>query len=207
MKFPKSHGFTLIEIIVVMAVFLLVMAASVVIFVSIINVQRKILLQEQLLSQASYAMEYMSKALRMAKKDSTGSCLTDYVDYIYLYTREDETEGRYKGIKFINENDNSACQEFYLSDEGDNDAIRELKNSTDDNDSSLLTAAKYSVKYFRTGVNGKEGEIGESYGASEDDSQQPRVTIVLGIEVPGYEDQSYLKIQTTVSQRNLNATE
>jgi len=216
----SSKGFTLIELIVVMAVFMLIVGVTISIFIAIIQNQKRILAQEQLLSQISYTMEYMSKGLRMAKRDTSGSCLV-YTDssynitetfpgYTYLYTRPSTL---YKGIKFINQSNSDACQEFYLDVVNGNNVIKEKKldspyDQISDDYSTLLTSDRFDVDYFKISINGTAGLVGdEIYGASEDDTpaQQPRVTISTGFQVPGDTSLPELKIQTTVSQRNLNA--
>lgn len=215
-----NKGFTLIELIVVMAVFILIVAVTIAIFLSIIASQRRILAQEQMLSQVSYAMEYVSKGLRMAQKDTEGECLAsvdsngeivqNYPGYMYLYTRPDLESGVYKGIKFINASNEAACQEFFIANDGGatNSTIKELKNSTDDEDASFLTADKYNINYFRYSINGGTGLASDGImGALETDSTQPRVTLIMGFELPGDPTQPEIKIQTTVSQRNLNVSQ
>ena len=71
----NNKGFSMIEIIVALAVFFLIVGTAVGLFVSIVAVQRRILSEQQLISQSSYAIEYMSKALRMATKDEEGECV------------------------------------------------------------------------------------------------------------------------------------
>jgi len=221
-KYQKQNqkGFTLIELIVVMAVFMLIVGVAISIFIAIIQNQKRILSQGQLLDQISYTMEYMSKGLRMAKKDTSGSCLV-YTDsnynitetfpgYAYLYTRPNTL---YEGIKFINQSNNDACQEFYLDTENGNNVIKAKKidspySQISDDSSTLLTSDEFNVDYFKISINGTTGLAGdEIYGASEDDTpaQQPRITISTGFQVPGDNSLAELKIQTTVSQRNLNA--
>jgi prepilin-type N-terminal cleavage/methylation domain-containing protein len=214
LKCKKGAGFTLIELVVVMASFLFIVGGAIVIFISIIQSQKRILAQEQLLNQASYAMEYISKGLRMAKKDENAVCLyyseedggDIFSGYNYLYTRPNGI-GVYEGLKFINASNNNACQEFYLAIGDDNQVIKENLNSEDDDNSTLLTSGKANINYLRFSVNGTTGTNVEGiYGASEDDIpvQQPRLTLILGFENPNDEDQPEIKIQTTVSQRNLN---
>jgi len=210
----KEKGFTLVELIVVIAVFMLIVGVAIAILLSIIQNQRRILAQEQMLDQVSYAMEYMSKGLRMAKKDSTGSCLY-YVDdayiitehfsgYVYLFTKP--IGENYTGIKFINQSNNDACQEFYLDSTGENGVVKELQNQVDKDYSTALTSNQFNVDYLKFGVNGNIGLAGgESHGASENDTQQPRVTVIMGFQLPEDTSQPEIKIQTTVSQRNLNA--
>jgi type II secretory pathway pseudopilin PulG len=215
----SNRGLTMVELIVVIAVFMLVVSVAIVIFISIINSQRIILSRERLLGQVSYATEYMSKALRMASKDTGGNCLV-YTDvnynitdtfpgYIYLYTRPNNW---YKGIKFINESNYEACQEFYLDESGGN-VLKEKRINfpyeqvVDENSVSLISD-EFNIDYLRFSINGTSGlESDLIYGASEDDDplQQPRVTIIMGIQSPEDPLQSEIKIQTTISQRNLNA--
>jgi len=203
-KIQKEKGFTLVEVIVVMAVFLLVTAVTIAIFISIVQSQRRILTQEQLLSQVSYAMEYMSKGLRMSKKDVLGVCLIDEysgTNYTYLYTKPSEG-GEYTGVKFVNQSNNDACQEFYLYQSGDNYVIEEVRNEN----SVPLTSNKFNVDYLRFKISGTTGVDGGGYGAPNEayPNQQPRITTIVGFKMPNDENQPEIKIQTTVSQRNLN---
>jgi prepilin-type N-terminal cleavage/methylation domain-containing protein len=195
-------GFTLVELIVVMAVFLLIIGTAIGIFISIVQDQRRILNEQELLNQTSYALEHMSKALRMAKKDTEGNCLgQDYIGYNYLLTRWDGTRGAYNGIKFINQSDNDACQEFFLEYIDSNHqelgfVLKEIKkyNPAELDNPVLLTSSKLKINSIGFNV----------IGASENDGVQPRITISLDIQVQGDSNQPRIKIQTTVSQRNLN---
>lgn len=210
----KNKGFTLIELIVVMAVFLIIIATAVGIFISIVQHQRRIMSEQELLNQISYVVEYMSKALRMAKKDEIGTCLIDEqgnTGYIYLLTKPDTSSGFYRGVKFINQSDNDACQEFFIEYIDDTKpelgfALKEIKkySSADPDDSIALTSDKVKINSIKFGINGSEGGIwGGVAGASENDDSQPRITISLDVQIKG-DNQPVKKIQTTVSQRNLN---
>ena len=207
----ESGGFTLIELIVVIAVLLFVVATAIGIFISIMKHQRIILEEQELLNQTSYVLEYMSKALRMAGKDWDGSCLgADYIGYNYLLTRQDISAGVYRGIKFINQSNNNACQEFYLDNEyPENPVLKELKNSTNDSQAVAITSDKFMINFIRFGINGESGLMTGEIGAAGDNGIQPRVTIYLDIQTKvkgsdGQLVQSAKKIQTTVSQRDLN---
>lgn len=206
----NSKGFTFIELVVVMAIFLFIIGAAIIIFISIIENQRNILSEIQLLNQASYAEEYMSKALRMAKRETIEGCLPN--GYIYLLTRYDGV-GLYKGIKFLNQSvqdslGNPLCQEFFV----DSDGV--LKETTWSGESSTapvaLISANLNLKSVIFSVNGLNipgnPPCSSLCGASIEnptDPKQPRVTIVLKAQ-PGGEDQPVRIFQTTVSQRNLN---
>ena len=202
----RSAGFTLIELLVVMTVLLFVVGTAVVIFISIVQHQRIILSEQELLNQTSYVLERMSKALRVAKKDLTGECLKDsfgtsYPGYNYLFTNPTVT-GIYTGIKFINQLDNDACQEFYL-DNADigNPVLKEVKNN---GNGIAITSNKFIINSLRFGINGEDGSVNGPIGAAGSNGIQPRVTIFLEIQNRVGNDQFVKKIQTTVSQRDLN---
>ena len=214
-----SRGFTLIELIVVIAVFLFVVGTAVGIFISIVRHQRIILSEQELLNQTSFALEHMSKALRMAGKDLTGECLggQDYARYNYLLTHKNPSTGFYEGIKFINQSDinektgKAVCQEFYLDiDDSDPEyIITVLKEIKDDGPWVALTSDKFTINFIRFGINGENGSSDDPIGAAGDNGIQPRVTIYLDIQtkikgVDGQLVQPAKKIQTTISQRDLN---
>lgn len=231
-KYFKDKGFTLIELIVVMAVFLFIIGAAIGIFLSVIENQKKVLAEEQLLNQISYTEEYMSKALRTAEQDSSGDCLgANNTGYIYLLTRYDTILQTFRGIKFLNQPDtdssgNPVCQEFFidnitpdgetplsLNDSNNPLVLKELKNSVDDSKAVPLTPSSLQINFARFSVNGLNGSaVGQGCtgnhnqcGASRVDAGQPRVTMLLNVKIAGDDQEPNRTIQTTVSQRNLNA--
>ena len=203
-NYKQNKGFTLIELIVVIAVFLLVIGAAISIFISVVQNQRKILAEQELLSQTSYVIEYISKALRVAKKDTDGSCLgTDYIGHSYLLTRGNLSSPYYQGIKFINQSNNNACQEFFLDRSDLSGAVlKELKNSTNDSNAVALTSSNININSIRFSINGIDGLVG--MGDSDKGGIQPRVTIFLDVKSNKDANQVSKKIQTTVSQLDLN---
>lgn len=168
----KSGGFTIVEMMVAVAIFALVAAASSEIFVSSIKNQRRYLASQEILDQASYFLEYVSKALRMAKKDIDGVCIT--ATFNYQKTQDNP------GIRFMNYQ--GICQEFYL----ENGQLKERKGVA----VSALTSSNLQVVSFNIGPDGSW---------DQGDEEQPKVTFSL--EIQGKE-QAKIKIQTTVSQRN-----
>lgn len=246
MNSKNQKGFTLVELMVVMAVFLFVIGAAIGIFISIIEYQRRLLTEQELLNQISYVEEYMSKALRVAKTelnevyiDPSGnyhSCMTDannndHPGYSYLLTRIDSSTGLYEGIKFIDESDldpsgNPACEEFFLGHDGGVSTnplvLQEIKNGGSPVD---LTPPDLTITSLKFSINGTDGTqngftlngqgCADAYscGACTDATQcgtlgataQPRITILLGVEIPGDAAEPIRTIETTVSQRNLNA--
>lgn len=182
----KDKGFTLIELVVVMAVFLLIIGVAVAILLSVIQQQRRILSQQELLNQVSYAMEHMSKALRMAEIDINGFCINEGSSYML-------TE---KGIRFKNATDNGDCEEFYLDldrDSGKN-ILKEKKNFGNGapliSEKFTINSLKFIIVYNNLPATSTQPGL-----------SQPRVVISLDIQ----SGEASQKIQTTISMRNLNA--
>ena len=188
----NSDGFTIMEIVVVLAIFLFIIGAAMGIFLSVIENQRRVLSEDQFLNQISYVEEYMSKALRMAKTETTENCLTDesgtdHPGYIYLLTHSsyDSVAGKtiYKGIKFINESDNNACQEFYLDTSARPYVLMEQKKG---GSAIALTSSSMNINFVKFAINGKTDCGGTvPCGASNQDPFQPRVTILLNVGIAG----------------------
>ncbi|OGZ18563.1 MAG: hypothetical protein A2Z68_00665 [Candidatus Nealsonbacteria bacterium RBG_13_38_11] len=179
----RKNGYTLIELLIALAVFTVVIAAPTGFFVSAIKGQQRALASQELYDNVSYVLEYMSRALRMAKKDFEPTCCSA-ANTNYELTRSG------KGILF--KNYNGDCQEFYL-DSGDK-RLKEIKNG---GEPIPLTASNIEVKNFI---------IGE-HGWSQDDNDQPRVTLFLEIEGKRgalAELHPIIKIQTSISQRKLD---
>lgn len=168
-----KKGFTLVELLVAVSVFAIVGGIASEILVSGLRAQRKSLAFQELLSETSYFIEYVSRAVRMAKKDIDGNC-TGLATANYAKADSKIMFENYQGI----------CQEFYL--EGN-----QLKQKKGENVSDL-TSANLTVSHF---------QIGPEDSWDQDDNLQPRVT--LSFEVAGKE-QSKIKIQTTISQRNFD---
>jgi prepilin-type N-terminal cleavage/methylation domain-containing protein len=180
---PNNKGYTLIEVLVAIGIFIILLAAPTGFFVSALKSQKKALASQELIDNVSYTLEYISRALRMAKKDVDGVCIESGLNY--------QTTRGGKGIKFVNYQD--VCQEFFW--DTDEDRLKEIKNGS----SPLsLTPGNLEVISF---------QIGPSDSWDQDDYEQPKVTILL--EIKGKrsiktEFQPSIKIQTTISQRNLD---
>lgn len=198
-------GFTLIEILVAMAIFSLVIGASSGVFVSALRTQRKSLAQQELLNQASFALDYISRSARMAKKElncidpadpstcdplNLPFCLSgNGYGYNYELTRAGQ------GLKFINTE--KICQEFFLEDD------RLKKGECSSNCSlaaqwefSFLTSNKLQVEVFDIALSGE----------TQQDSAQPKIDLFLKIKGRrwGVGEKPELKLQTTISQRDLD---
>lgn len=102
-KITNQRGFTLIEILVAVAVFVSMVSIASGLFSYNAKSQRANLVSQELLEQASYLSEYMSRSIRMAKKDTSGAC-----------TGSAKTNYAFSGncLKFVNYKGN--CQQFCL---------------------------------------------------------------------------------------------
>ena len=175
----KKKAFTLIEVLVTALIFSIVIGAATGVFVSAIKLQRYNLTHQQLLSQVSYAMEYMERAIRMAIKDD-GFC--GFVGQNYNYTASSIQFQTYDGV----------CQTFSLN----SGSIKTTKTGANGYNNIDLTSDDFEVKSFNVVVS---GDI-----PGESPNFQPKVTIFIEIEGKGSGKQPGIKIQTTISQRNLD---
>lgn len=86
-NFTKEQGgFTLMEMVVVLAIFTMSSVIIANIFITLINTQRKIITQQKILSEARYAMDIMSRNIRMGtiSYNDYSSIQTPYENELYL---------------------------------------------------------------------------------------------------------------------------
>lgn len=171
----KNRAFTLIEMMVAVAVFILAVTSISGVFVSGLKAQKQSLAYQELLDQTSYIEEYISRAVRMARKDMAGDCLPAKFNY-------EKTRGG-KGLAF--KNYQGVCQEFFWD-----QTLNRLKEAKGGEEQFLTSEALKIVSF----------DI-ELAGEGQADDRQPQVTLFLDIE--GGEGAN-IKIQTTISQRNLD---
>ena len=172
----SKRGFTLIELLITITIFSIVITAFLGLFGSAFHWQRKSLSQFYLLNNASYLTEYISRALRMAKKDLTGSCIAPKYNY-------ENPGGDSSKIRFLNYNEE--CQEFFLQ----NGVLKVKKSGV----TLPLTPSNLIVESLKFEINGE----------SQNDQLQPKVTFVLKLKTSQQPSQ-IINLQTTVSQRDLD---
>ena len=185
MEVNKQKGFTLLEVLVAASIFAIVMTAASGIFTAALHNQDRILTQQMAISNSSYALEYMSRAMRMARKDQSGECLDKYLDGgTCNYAVSDDGSA----VRFLNHD--KKCVEFY---KGNGQLkIKKSATSTDDfNKGYAFTSDQLNISTLDF----------ELTGACQDDELQPSVTIMMRAEIGG---EATFNTQTTVTQRNLD---
>jgi prepilin-type N-terminal cleavage/methylation domain-containing protein len=179
----KSKGVSLIEMLAAVAIFSIIVGAISGIFISAIRAQRRVLATQELLDQTSYVLEYMGRALRMAKKATDNSCIPDETNYRTV------SPGL---IEFIATKDTGdECTMFWL-----NVATNQIEKTVLGSD-LYLTSSKLKVNSLKFNLSGESGS----------DTLQPRVTIfieILGRDIGGYRPK--IQIQTSISQRPLDVS-
>ena len=182
-------AYSLVEVLVAISIFSIAVSVPTSLFISALRNQTRALDMREIVDNTSYVTEYISRALRMARKElNPPTCLFSYgLNY-------EETNSRTlnlvlyngPGIRFINHRDE--CQEFFLdTDDG------QLKETKDWQFPIPLTAKNLEVSEFKFELSGE----------GQGDDIQPRVTMLLEIK----KIQSELPkttVQTTISQRNLD---
>ena len=194
-KFENQKGLTLIEIIVSVGVFSIVVVGITGIFISAVKTQKHTLSAQEVLDQTSYALEYMGRTIRMAKKDSGGTCITADCNY------ENPDDPIKTSIRFLKHDEDSGlnlCREFLLEDH----QLKEKKSS--DHTSVNLPETGTALTSSDVHVSSVTFKL---LTPCETDNAQPRVTISLNIRTTAIEQKPEIKIQTSFSQRELNIQE
>lgn len=147
-----KKGFTLVEMLVTIAIFSIVVSTTIGFFLSAVRAQRKNFANQEILDQISYVLEYMGRALRMANKDLTGSCISSGYNYYQIPN----------GIKFLDSEGN--CTEYYL----ENNQLKKKIGT----EIWQLTSPKIKINQFKINL----------LGQSQQDNLQPRLTIFIEAE-------------------------
>lgn len=182
-----KRGYTLIELLTGISIFILVVGTVTSLLISAISAQRRALALREIIDSSSYAIDYMSRALRVAKKDDiviggqSKDCSGVPNDKKNFIVSLDGRSIKFRTYKLIE------CQEFYWDSTAKR--IKENKNGQVND----LTPAELEVTTLKFTV------IGDSPG----DTLQPRVTIFMEIQKRG-EPATKVSIQTSVSQRDLD---
>jgi len=165
------------EMLVVSGMFSILIIVIASVFVSALRVENNVFATKKALSQVSYSVEYMTRALRMAEKDTGQGCIPLGSNY----------EVGVGSITFKNVLQDGNCQSFYLS--SGQIKVQDFNAGTNFD----LTSSDVNVSDLDF----------IAHGENQGDDFQPFVTIYLEAQSS---DSPILKIQTSVSQRNPDIT-
>lgn len=176
-----DKGFTLIEMLVAVSLFALIVGSATGLFIAAIRSQANALASQKLLDETSYVMEYMSRSLRMAKKNLTSGCI--------IGGGPEDNYGAIElvGVEYLMFKD---YQERCMSFQRDTQRLGQRINWGTPTD---LTSTDFDVTSLKWNLSGE----------SQIDNLQPRVTISMTIKKAGATTPE-IKIQTSISQRNLD---
>jgi len=178
----SKQGFTLVELLVAVAIFSLIVGGVVNILSSTFAVQRRSLASQELVGQTSFVAEFMSRALRQAQKEfSAPTCLSGNGDNYELFDADTR-------IRFIDRDGD--CREFY--EDGGKIKERDVLSSTE----SDLTSADLTVQTLKFYISGE----------SQSDNLQPRATFYMAIEGRDA-NKPLIRLQSTISQRRYDVPE
>jgi prepilin-type N-terminal cleavage/methylation domain-containing protein len=181
-KLNSKKGFTMVEVLVSVGIFSIILGSALMVFSNTLRNQRKINYQQTVLGEMSYVMEYISRSLRMAKKDD--------VDIYGISTKncfpaiKANYQATTSGVIFRSYG--NACQEFYL----ENNQLKEIKDSGQP--AVALTSPNIRITHF---------EIANSGSWGQSDNLQAAITISVEVTNP---DNTKDYFHTTVSQRDLD---
>jgi prepilin-type N-terminal cleavage/methylation domain-containing protein len=191
----KQKGYSLIELVVVLAIFMIIIGVTVDIFISIVRNQRDLLAQQELTTQTNYALGYMWLALKSAVTATDTNCLSTVGDVYELTHCPNGVVETCNGVKFINGLDSNACQEFFIDDSapGPYYPLVEVKNGAT---SQNLISDKFNIQHGRFILDGDR----ELHVANSGDAVHPRITVLLNIQTNFFGNIKQKVIETTISQ-------
>lgn len=186
----NERGFTLIEILVVVGVFSGLVSLLVGVFLTNQELQRRTMAIQRTMGDISYAIEHISRAIRMAQSDEDGACLDYAPENNEFYTFNHLTNNK-SDIVFIDYK--GRCIRFFLEN-------NRLKKKIDDEE-YFLTSKGVNLKEFIANINVYPNGNGTIY------EDQPSVTLFFDLEVKKLKgDGSWwdAKVQTTITRRKLD---
>jgi prepilin-type N-terminal cleavage/methylation domain-containing protein len=191
-KGDAAAGFTLIEVMVSIAIFLLAMTVVSELFIFSLRAHRKILAHSQMIGEISYDLEHISRGLRMAKKsDVNDACLQQGENF--------KIQSGKLIFKNRKANGDIDCIKFYYSHPTDYPSgVMALMEERNDFSGPLpLTSPETNVTVFSVVQDSNSGW-------DQDDDLQPRVTLYIKTED---KEGGIFETQTTISQRDLDVAE
>ena len=193
----NEKGLTLIEILVVIGVFAGLTTLISGIFLANHEMQRRTMAIQKTIGEMSYAVEYMGRAIRMARNDHEGECLEEGEEgFTYGIPRDDEGDEQ-QGIQFIDYQED--CIKFFLDDNG---VIKKGVREDGDWTEYRLTSGILRFNAFESDANVTPENEDDLY------IEQPSATILLDVEaLKGERSEATwwdAEVQTTITRRRLD---
>lgn len=185
MKKREQKGFTLVELLVSVFIFSLIIGGVINTLLTSITLQQRIITDQKMFAELSFALEYMGRTLRLAQKDIDGTC-TGFQNYNYNLFDEGNT------IRFLNYD--GECQEFSLIGDAINERIADSPNSSDLPTFFPLTSANVIVTNM----------VFSNAGSDWHSPATNQSKVAIGLKVEPKMGDSEMTFQTVVSQRKLN---
>ena len=171
-------GFSLVEILVATALFVIIMTAALNIFKTVIDSQRNAIATQNVEESLKYFLEVTGKEIRMAKRNMTGGCYLVTTNSIYTVSAN--------GHELYFKNYHDQCVTYSLFSVN---GITYFKISRDSN-SGFITPATINVDELKFVLR------------PETITTQPTVTMELVAHALGKNSaQSEMRIQTTLASR------
>lgn len=186
----RKNGFTLMELVVTIAVFSILMLGAVDVIMSVFRAQTKAIALKDVLDNARFSLELMTREIR------TGSNME--------YTNSPPPNCPRNGLQFISYNQGSAQRRFYYWEDTDVDSVRDAlmrvaMPTASDVDCSLvvpqqLTSEEIIVEQWAVRL------LGNAVGSNDG---QPRITlgVIMRSRNPRFSQEASIDLQTTVTQR------
>jgi len=180
----KQAGFSLIELIVVLAIFSTVITVVVGSFLVMLQSQRAVLAEKDVAENARFALEYMARQMRVVNRyDASGGQPVGCVPVDTSFNSPTSSE-----IFFLSQADE--CLHFYIE-----NGVAKFESDLGIQD--ITSPSEVYVDALRFSLRGE----------TESDSLQPRVTIAITAHGAGEAEwaaAASATVQTTVSVRNLD---
>ena len=187
-KVKNQKGTSLIELLVAITLFSFMILAATQIFKMVIDWQRSAISAQNVQENIRYAMEKISKEIRMAKKsDHECEAMFSAPRPIAVYTVFNTTAG---GSKLYFKNQYDYCVVYYL----ENNRLKAMADSATGIHDGFVTPAKIDISNLQFYV------VDDLIDAFH--STQPYVTMVMDAKAVGLAiHEQKMKIQMTVSSR------
>ncbi|MBP6931730.1 MAG: type II secretion system protein [Candidatus Pacebacteria bacterium] len=183
----KMGGFTLIELMVSMSIFMIVMIMALGALVNISNVAKKSRALHQAMDNVNFAMESMTRSLRTGSNYDCGS--TD------LSTQDtDDCPSGEDSISFISQNKGSTSNKDVAYELSNNGSLQKcVLNSFNSKECISMTSSNVKIENLQFYVTGSDPIL---------DQIQPSVYISMKGSVSVGSEKTEFALQTFVSQRN-----